>query len=214
MNVLFDLDGTLTNPRSGFVRCVGHALNRLGRPVPDDDDLATFIGPPLEHTMRELLGAAHADLVGQAVAYYRERYGRDGIFENHLYPGISVALRELQGAGATLFVATSKPRVFATRITDHFGLTPRFRCVYGSELDGTRSVKADLVRHIIDVEDLEPATTVMVGDREHDIHGAKRNQLRSIGVLWGYGSREELEAAGADALCQEPVELPRLLDAR
>jgi phosphoglycolate phosphatase len=212
VNVLFDLDGTLTDPRDGILGCIRHAMDQIGRTVPEDLILQKYIGPPIQDAFRSLLGADDSDLVALAVRLYRERFARFGLYENHLYPGIVAAVSELQARRFHLYIATSKPHLFATRIADHFGLTHRFRKIYGSELDGTRSNKADLIRHLIQVEDLDPAVTVMVGDREHDIVGARANRVRSIGVLWGYGSREELEAAGAGDICQVAADLPRLLD--
>jgi phosphoglycolate phosphatase len=207
VNVLFDLDGTLTDPRQGVLGCIRHAMESLGRTPPAEAVLERFIGPPLQDTFRTLLGRGDADLVAQAVQLYRKRFSDRGIYENSVYPGIAPALSELQARRFPLFIVTSKPQLFAARIADHFGLTHRFRGIYGSELDGTRSAKADLIRHVLTIENLEPAATVMVGDREHDIRGARANGLRAIGVLWGYGSREELEMAGANAMCTSPAEL-------
>ena len=212
MNILFDLDGTLTDPREGILRCYRHAMERLGLPTPADADLERFIGPPLQDGFRTMLGPDSADRLVEALQLFRERFSDRGLYENAVYPGIVSILTMLQARGIQFFIATSKPHVFATRIADHFGLTPWFRGVYGSELDGTRSAKADLLRHIMEVEDLDPAVTIMVGDREHDIHGARANGLRSIGILWGYGSRQELESAGADAICETPADLPRILE--
>jgi phosphoglycolate phosphatase len=212
MNVLFDLDGTLTDPRIGFVRSIGNALTRLGVPVPDDDKLAKLIGPPLESSLWQLLGSNTApSLVVRAVEYYRERYSTEGFLENYVYPGIEDALGELHSTGVPLFVATSKPHPIAIRILDHFGLSKFFAGTYGSELDGTRSDKSELLRYLIATERLDATHVVMVGDRMHDIRAARANDLRSVGVLWGYGSRDELREAGAHSLCESPAQLPSIL---
>jgi len=210
--VLFDLDGTLTDPREGFVASVRHALLQLGRSAPSDSELACHIGPPLEDTLALLLGSTNdRGEVEAAVALYRQRYAAEGILENCVYPGIPSALTKLQALGMSLYVATSKPLVFAERILEHFGLRKFFRVVYGSELDGTRSNKRDLIAYILDREKMSPHSTHMVGDRARDIVGAKANAVRSIGALWGYGSREELTAAGATALCEQPSLLSEVL---
>lgn len=205
MNVLLDLDGTLTDPREGILACLKHALASIGHEAPDDRTLEGFIGPPLQDSLATLLGAGSTDKVAHAVAAYRSRFAATGMFENTVYPDIPQALSRLIERGAILHVATSKPAVFARRIIDHFGLAGYFRGIHGSELDGTRSNKADLIEHLLRTESISPRAAVMVGDRAQDIDGAKRNGLPAIGVLWGYGSREELLAAGADTLCEQPV---------
>ena len=134
-----------------------------------------------------------------------------GIFENEVYPGIREALDRLKQSGATLFVATSKPTTFAERIVEHFALGEPITAVFGSELDGTRSDKAELIAHIMNTRSLDPAATCMVGDRAQDMRGAKANRIRGIGALWGYGSREELVSAGAAALCEQPTDLFEVL---
>jgi phosphoglycolate phosphatase len=214
MNVLFDLDGTLTDPREGIIGCIRHAMQGLGRAVPPDAMLARFIGPPLLETFATLLGGEDADLVPQAVQLYRERFSERGIYENTLYAGIIPALAELRDRAFSLYITTSKPHVYARRIADHFRLRPYFDGIYGSELDGTRSAKAELVRHVLTVEGLDPAATSMVGDREHDMHAARGNGVRAIGVLWGYGTRGALQHAGASAICASPMKLPSLFDDR
>ena len=212
MNVLFDLDGTLTDPRIGFVRSIGNALTRLGLPVPNDDALAKLIEPPLESSLRQLLGSnAASSLVARAVEYYRERYSTEGFLENYVYPGIEDALGELHSTGVPLLVATSKPHPIAIRILDHFGLSKFFAGIYGSELDGTRSDKSELLRYLIARECLDSTHAVMIGDRMHDIHAARANNLRSVGVLWGYGSRDELRDAGAHCLCESPGQITSIL---
>lgn len=199
--IFFDLDGTLTDPKPGITGSIQYALEKLGRPVPAQDELAWCIGPPLRGSFAKLLGGEEdAD---RGVAFYRERFGDVGLFENSLYPGIKATLAALRPR-ARLFVATSKPHVFAERIIDHFGLRPYFEYVFGSELDGTRVHKHDLLAFAIERTGTDPARARMIGDRSHDIVGAKKNGMAGIGVLYGYGSREELLEAGAVHLCATP----------
>ena len=211
MNILLDLDGTLTDPRVGIVGCIKYALNELAHGCPSDSELSRYIGPPLQETFSALLSSTDPARINTAVALYRERFAVTGMFENSVYPGITEALSDFQELGAVLYVATSKPQVYALKIVEYFGLHEFFRAVYGSELDGTRSNKADLIAHILQTESLSPASTCMVGDRLHDVVGAKANSVFPVGVLWGYGSRDELVSAGAAALCESPVMLCHVL---
>lgn len=207
MHLLFDLDGTLTNPFAGITRCIQHALAALGQPVPPADQLGWCIGPPLKESLATLLGSEHAHLAGEALDKYRERFGSVGLFENEVYPGITDALAELGRQGHRLSVATSKPTVFARRIIDHFGLAEFFVAVEGCELDGTRGDKTSLIAHVLQHGGIAPADAVMIGDREHDIIGARANGVLGIGVLWGFGSREELRTAGAVTCVETPRDL-------
>jgi phosphoglycolate phosphatase len=213
VNVLFDLDGTLTDPRAGIVGSLRYALRELGRPSPPDADLVRYIGPPLRETFASLLGSDCREAIDEAVALYRERLSAIGIFENAVYPGVPSMLAELQALGMTLYVATAKLQSFAERIVEYFGLTSFFHRVFGSELDGARAIKGDLIAYLLRRESLSPGGTVMVGDRAHDVLGAVANGVVAIGVRWGYGSREELEAAGATVLCEAPAMLAPLLGA-
>jgi phosphoglycolate phosphatase len=209
VNVLFDLDGTLTDPRDGILACIKHGLSILGEPSPPDAELERCIGPPLHASFMRLLSgdSARADVAVQA---YRERFTALGMFENAVYEGIPEVLESLQASGAQLYVATSKPQVFADRILDHFGLARYFRAAFGSHLSGALSDKGELIGHVLESAYLLPGDTTMVGDREHDIRGARLNGVLAVGVLWGYGSREELIAAGAEHLLQQPRDLGRL----
>jgi len=210
--VLFDLDGTLTNPREGIVNCLRHALDRLGRAHDPDADLSHYIGPPLQHTFAEILGTTEQAVIDLAIFHYRERFQATGMFENRVYEGIDSLLQRLNSAGCTLYVATSKPLVFATQILEHFQLRDYFAAVYGSELDGRLSDKRELIRHLI--EQVNPVTDrcYMVGDRKHDAIGALTNNITPVGALWGFGSREELAAAGVTRLHASPAELDWLAD--
>jgi len=205
MIALFDLDGTLTNPKTGITRSIQYALDKLGRPVPEADELTWMIGPPIFAGFTELLGGA--DEVPEAVRLYRERYGTIGLFENEVYAGIPALLQHLQEKDVRLYVATSKLQVFARRILDHFELSRFFIEIYGSEPDNRNADKRDLIRHILEQERFDPAGAVMIGDRKHDAIGAKANGLASIGVTWGYGSRQELLDAGVACLVDAPQDL-------
>ena len=211
--VLFDLDGTLTDPKPGITQCIAHALTGLGQAPPDLDQLAWCIGPPLRGSFARLLVSDDDALLDRAIALYRERFGAVGLFENALYPGVAEAVAAVRAAGCATFVATSKPHVYATRIVEHFGLAPLFDGVYGSELDGTRVDKGELIAHALAERRLDPARVVMVGDREHDMIGAGRCGVRAIGVLYGYGSAAELRAHGAAALAEAPPAIPALVAA-
>ncbi len=211
MHLLFDLDGTLTDPKIGIVTCIKYALARLSAPVPADAALASYIGPPLRQSFAQLLGPDGAEQVEEAVSLYRERFATTGLFENHVYPGIPDTLRYLRGRAASMHVATSKPTVYAQRIIEHFGLAEFFDGVYGSELDGARADKSELLAYVLAREKLAAGAVMMIGDRSHDVIGALRNGIRPVGVLWGYGAHEELSAAGAHILCDTPGMLRSLL---
>jgi phosphoglycolate phosphatase len=206
-HIYFDLDGTLTDPYEGITRCILYALDELGFPHPDADYLYSCIGPPLWDTFPELVGE---ELTKRAVDLYRERFVEVGWKENALYEGIPEALDAVASAGHTLFVATAKPHMHAARIIHHFGLGDLIHNVYGSELDGTRATKGDLLRFAIT---RNPGGTahVMIGDRKHDLVGAMANDMTPIGVTWGYGSVEELERAGAAAIAHSPGDLEEIL---
>jgi len=205
-NILFDLDGTLTDPRVGITRCIQYALEKLGRPVPPADDLLWCIGPPLRESLHKLL-SPNTDQAETALSFYRERFNAVGKFENKVYPGIVEILDGLNAQGVRLFVATSKPVVFALDIIRHFSLLPFFTRIYGSELDGDLTDKGALIAHILRNETLAAKKTLMVGDRSFDIRGAKKHGIRSLGVTYGYGTRKELIEAGADYIADSPREI-------
>lgn len=185
MNVLFDLDGTLTDPGDGFVSCITYALSKLDCRPRSHADIRKHVGPPLEETLKQLLDGDGAK-VPAAVALYRERYGSEGYLENAVYPEIEQVLDALKANGAALFVATSKPAVFAERILSHFGLGSYFQGIYGSGLDGTHAKKAQLISHLLKSERLAAHATFMIGDRAQDVAGALLNGVRPIGALWEY----------------------------
>jgi len=197
-HLLFDLDGTLTDPAPGITACIRHAAAALGSSV--EGDLKRFIGPSLRESFRELLATDDAERVEAAVQLYRERFARVGLFENTVYDGVPDALVAARAMQFRLLVVTSKPKVYADRIVDHFGLREHFAAVYGPELTGERSDKAALLEFVLRTERLAPSQACMVGDREHDIRGAKANDIPAIGVAWGYGTLQELREAGADLI--------------
>lgn len=205
-NILFDLDGTLTDPKVGITRSIQYALEKLHRPVPVADDLLWCIGPPLQESLGKLL-SPDAEQAESAVSFYRERFSAVGKFENEIYPGIIEILHGLSAQGFNLFVATSKPVVFAFDIIAHFSLLPYFKRVYGSELDGDLTDKGALISHILWNERLAAKSTLMVGDRSFDILGAKKNGVCSLGVTYGYGTKIELIEAGADFIADSPREI-------
>lgn len=209
-NILFDLDGTLTDPKDGIVRCIQYALEESGQTVPQGDSLDWCIGPPLQESFAVLLPELSSEGIRSLIGSYRRRYAEKGMFENFVYGGIHDLLSALF-LKKKIFVATSKPHFFAEPILNHFHLSRYFHGIYGSELSGERSNKGDLIRHILDVERIPASRTVIIGDRRHDILGGKKAGIRSIGVTWGYGSRDELVEAGADFIVDHPKSLETLL---
>lgn len=205
--LLFDLDGTLTDAKPGITRCIQYALTQLGYSAPAADALNWCVGPPLAASFAQLLQTADADLIQQAVLFYREQYAAGGLFENALYPDIPQMLQTLRSQGYRLFVATAKPQIYAIAILDHFCLTSLFDGIYGSELAGERSHKGELIQHILQQETLDAPATVMIGDRQQDMMGAKQNQMRAIGVTYGYGSLDELQTHGADWIAHSPLDI-------
>jgi phosphoglycolate phosphatase len=203
--IYFDLDGTLTDPKPGITRSIQYALEQLGQHVPSEDELTWCIGPPLHASLKMLTGTD--ELADRALLLYRERFGDVGRFENEAYGGIEQTLSALSATGARMFVATSKPAVYAERIVEHFGLRRYFERVFGSELDGTRVDKGDLLSYALETAKVDPRTAVMIGDRSHDVVGARRNGMTAIGVLYGYGSETELRDAGAHHICAAHPEL-------
>jgi phosphoglycolate phosphatase len=206
-HIYFDLDGTLTDPSVGITRCIQHALKRVGVQQLPKEQLLRCIGPPLHDSIAHLVGDARAET---ALAHYRNRFVDIGWQENRVYGGVLELLGQLVNLGHTLYVATSKPAIFANRILRHFELSNYFRGVYGAELDGTRSDKAELLRFALHQQRSNSAT-IMVGDRQHDIVAALANDIAAIGVTYGFGSLQELRAAGAERVAATPAELADLL---
>lgn len=210
-HILFDLDGTLTDPAIGITRSVNHALEYFGIRTADLQGLCKFIGPPLLDSFMKYYGFDE-NRAAMAVEKYREYFREKGIYENELIEGIEELLAKLIGDGRKLIVATSKPKVFADIILEHFGLMKYFDLVCGSELDGTRVNKDEVIMYALEkagISDLDKA--VMIGDREHDVIGARKAGIDCIGVLFGYGSRRELQDAGATILVGTVKELEAVL---
>ncbi len=209
--LLFDLDGTITDSETGITRCVAYALNYFGILVNDLRELSSFIGPPLLDSFKDFYNFTDEQAT-VAVAKYRERYADKGILENELYPGIEELLADAQKNDKTVILATSKPEIFAKRILDHFGLSDYFSFVAGSGLDGSLHTKTDVINYILQsnqITNLE--SVVMIGDRKHDIIGAKNVGIDSIGVLYGFGDYKELSDAGADHIAENIPALRKLL---
>ena len=207
MHVLFDLDGTLTDSKAGIARCIQHALVELGVTCPGEEALTEYVGPPLAAAFSALLETADDAHVDRAIAAFRRRFERVGMFENALYPGIAEAIAELADLGFRLCVVTAKPHVYARRILEHFDLADRFLGVYGPELADRAYSKEALIRQACVMEGDDPQQTVMVGDRVEDIIGAKANGLRTVAVLWGYGSHAELAKSQPEHLVRSSAEL-------
>jgi phosphoglycolate phosphatase len=205
--LLFDLDGTLTDPEQGITRSINYALERLGAPPQEQAALRACIGPPLRKTFARFLATDDTELIERGVGLYRERFGVTGLYENRPYDGIADVLGEIRSSGRRLFVATSKSVGFARRVLEHFSLIEYFDGVYGSELDGRFEDKRELIGELLRRESVDPSAAAMIGDRREDIVAAKRNGVTAVGVLYGFGSIEELTDAGADMLLDAPSEI-------
>ena len=216
--ILFDLDGTLTDPKEGITRCVQYGMEALGYHEPDREKLTPFIGPPLMEMYRETCGFPEEE-AARAVEKYRERFREKGMYENEIYEGIADMLKELKASGKRLGVATSKPEVFAVPILEHFHIDSYFEQIVGSELSGERVRKGDVIEEALrrfgteqkPGEEKRKGTVWMVGDRKHDVMGAREAGIPCVGVLYGYCGREERSGAGADKLVSTVEELRELL---
>jgi phosphoglycolate phosphatase len=209
--ILFDLDGTVTDPGIGITNSVMYALKKYGIEVSDRSELYKFIGPPLWESFVKYYGFSMEETT-KAVEYYREYYKDKGIYENTVYDGFEDLLKLLKANGKTLIIATSKPEVFAKQILEHFDIAKYFTVIAGGTLDGARVNKDEVISYALENCNLkEKSKVIMIGDREHDIRGAKKNGLHSMGVLFGYGDREELEKAGADYIVETVADIGRTL---
>lgn len=210
--LLWDLDGTLTDPKEGITRSVHYALSRLDVPLAEDADLDWIIGPPLKESFKILLQTSDEDLANRALMLYRERYREIGLYENIVYPGIPELLFQLKERGCRNLLATSKPRIFAEKILKHFLLEPYFSVIMGSELNGQFVEKDDLIAEVLkNVPVNTRIKTVMIGDRRYDVHGAKANNIDVISVGYGYGTSEELSAAAPNYIAPSVRDLKELL---
>ena len=205
-NVLFDLDGTLTDPAEGITNSVAHALRRMGMTPPPRKELLCYIGPPLTYGFVEYGGVAESE-AERAVELYREHFAVKGLFENEIYDGVPELLGALKAAGVGVYLATSKPTVFSKRILEHFGIAEYFDGIVGSELDGHRVDKAEVIRYVLDTYKIPRDSAVMIGDRKFDIAGALSEGIAAVGVSYGYGSRDELTDEGAAVIADSPAEL-------
>lgn len=209
--ILFDLDGTLTDSSSGIINSLMYAFEKLDFKIGSREELRAFIGPPLIDMMMEQYGFSR-EKATHGLKFYREYFRDKGIFENSVYDGIPEMLRDLQSRGYKLVLATSKPEEFAKRILEHFDIAKYFYFIGGSDMGETRSSKSAVIEYVMDNCDIkEPDKCIMVGDREHDVIGARKFNIRTVGVLFGYGSREELENAGAAYIIETVEELGKLL---
>lgn len=209
--ILFDLDGTLTDPAEGITNAVSYALKKMGISPPDKKDLLKFIGPPLAESFEKYYNLSKEDSY-TAVDIYREYFAPYGIFENRVYDGVDDLLKTLKDSGKTIALATSKPTVFARKILEHFDLDKYFDIIVGSNLDGTLTDKGEVIATVIEkIKGIDLLKTAMIGDRHHDIIGAIKNGVLPIGVTFGYGSVEELKDSGAMQIANSIAELKEIL---
>ena len=207
--LLFDLDGTLTDSAEGIINCMKHALTAMGREIPDD--MNRFLGPPLYESFDKFCGMNEEEVL-EAVRIFRERYSTVGLFENRVYDGIPEMLERLSQGGKQLYVATSKPEVYAKRILDKFGLSRYFPVIGGADINGTRNNKWEVIEYVLERAGITDRSGVlMIGDRRQDVLGAHKTGLKCLGTLWGYGPIEELTEAGADFIAHTPQEAADML---
>ncbi|MGE7113876.1 HAD family hydrolase [Lysinibacillus sp. NPDC047702] len=205
--VLFDLDGTLSDPKIGITKSVQYSLEKMEIIEEDLDKLEIFIGPPLQVSLAEQYGMDEAQ-IQQAIAYYRERFSKKGMYENKLYPDVASLLANLKEQGYQLAVATSKPTIFAEQILSYFNIEHFFDLVVGSHLDGTQSAKGEIIEFVLEnFNEVPRHQFIMIGDRKYDIVGAQENQIDSIGVTYGFGSLKELQDAQATYIVSSVPEL-------
>lgn len=208
-NVLFDLDGTIVDSQEGILNSVIYALEKMGKPIPEKKELFCFIGPPLSVSFRSFCGMSEEEAT-QAVAYYRENYTPRGVYEFAVYPGVETMLKKLSG-GRKLYLATSKPEVFAKQILEKAGLDGYFTAICGSIIPSGRDSKEEVISYLIEQEGLVLDETVMVGDRSYDVEGAHKVGLAAIGVSYGYGSVKELNRANCEVIAKSPKELTAII---
>lgn len=212
-NILIDLDGTLTDPKEGITTSARYGLEKVGHPIAESENIDWIIGPPLKASLAQLLGVdANDDLAEQALLGYRERFSVTGLFENEVFADVATTLASLKQNGYRLFLATAKPEIYARQILEHLELLQYFEYPYGSELNGERTNKGDLIAYILEKEQLNSNECLMVGDREHDIFGARRHGIETIAVEYGYGSKEELDVAQPKARIQKFSQLVDVIE--
>ena len=204
--VLFDLDGTVIDSKRGIFRSASCALEKLSLPMPDEREMMAFLGPPLSDGFSQVCHVPEM-LVADAVRLYREYYNGGGKFEATVYDGVADLLKALRAMGKNCYITTSKPHIFARQILEHFGVASLFEGIYGAEMDGTRGKKSEVVAYCLEQNGVSARDAVLVGDRHFDVYGAKALSIPCVGVLYGYGSTEELESAGAVALAKAPLDV-------
>ena len=207
---LFDLDGTITDPKVGITKSVAYALRQFGIEIEDLDSLCTFIGPPLKESFQHFFNFSE-EQSKEAVLKYREYYTPYGIYENYLYEGMEHLFKSIVNHGGRIIMATSKPEIFALQIAKHFHIDQYFDYIAGSDINLSRDKKGEVIAYALQKMDISPESTIMIGDRMHDIIGAKENKLSSVGALYGYGDRTEMEEAQADYIVNSVDELEKLL---
>ena len=209
--IFFDLDGTLTDSADGITNCVAYALEKFGIQESDKDALKRFVGPPLVPAFMEFYGF-NEENAKKAVEHYRERFASIGIFENSVYDGVRELLESLKEKGYTLVIATSKPETYAKRIAEHFDIAKYFTYIAGATFDGKIGTKTEVIEYAIKALNISNRRdAVMIGDRYHDVEGAHNTGLDCIGVLYGYGNRDELAKHGAKLIAQTPLDIEKLL---
>jgi len=209
--VLFDLDGTITDSKMGITKSAQYALAQYGIKVDNLDELEKFIGPPLADSFKEFYGFSNEKAI-EAVEHYRVYYKEKGLYDNILYPMVEDMLIELKACGKTLVIATSKPTVFAKKILDHYDISKYFVDIVGSNLDGTRNAKDEVIMHALsNLDDVKLDSVVMIGDREHDLIGAQKNNIEAIGVTYGFGSYDELKEHNPAYIVNSVDELMKIL---
>lgn len=209
--IFFDLDGTLTDSSPGIINSLSYALGKLGITIENREELSCFIGPPLVDMMMEVFGFSK-EKAEQGLVFYREYFRDKGIFENSVYEGIPALLETLQQRGYKLVLATSKPEVYAKRILEHFDIAKYFYYVGGSDMEGLRATKEAVIEHnFAALGNPSPQKCIMVGDRKYDVVGSREYGFDCVGVLYGYGSREELEAVNAAYIAETVTELGEIL---
>ena len=210
LNLFFDLDGTLIDTQEGLTKAIQVSLEKMGeKDIPTSHELRWCIGPPLWNSFEVLLGPG-AD-IGEAMDYYREYFTDDGMYQADVYDGIGEMFDSFHQVDAQMFIATSKPAIYAQEIIEHFGIHAHVERLFGSELDGTNSDKTELLKFALDETGADPAKSVMIGDRQFDIFGARNNDIPSVGALWGFGDPDELHLAEADSLAGAPEEVPEIV---
>ncbi|MBQ6004492.1 MAG: HAD-IA family hydrolase [Clostridia bacterium] len=210
-NILFDLDGTITDSKEGIIKSAQYALEKLGIEPPAFSDMFWVIGPPIRKSFAEKFDLDE-ETAFRGLRFYQERFGDVGYLENEVYDGVPEMLKTLKDEGYRLFITTSKPTVYTDAILKHFGLYDLFEYVSGSDLDGTRGSKADVIRTVMVEYGLKGSETVIVGDRLHDIAGGKETGIFTMGVRYGYADEGELESAGADWIAETPMDIVRIVE--